>query len=226
MKVDEQEDGWLRAAFAAPPAEAEPAPEAAGCPAPETLWEAVHGRLPAAALREVVEHVAICAACAEEWRLAMALEEQPEESRQPQRQPSAVPRVPRRWAIGLAAVLFAVGVGVPLLYHGSAPGPVERGPAASGAIESLVADSAALPRQQFRLRWRPVPAALSYDLEVRRHADAQPLFRREGLSAPEAQVPTASLAGLAGAELVDWQVTANLPGGRQSASRTFINAVR
>src|SRR5438128_10363716 len=73
MNQDARELAKLRAAFTAPAAAA-PAPE--DCPSPETIWAAVRGELPPQALREVVDHTARCAACAEDWRLAVEVDRQ------------------------------------------------------------------------------------------------------------------------------------------------------
>src|SRR5690349_316952 len=72
MSQDTQELERLRAAFATP----DVAPNPKTCPAPETIWAAVRGELPPRELREVVEHTAVCAACAEDWRLAVEIEKQ------------------------------------------------------------------------------------------------------------------------------------------------------
>jgi ferric-dicitrate binding protein FerR (iron transport regulator) len=71
MNQDAQELARLRAAFAAPAATA---PDPESCPAPEVIWAAVRSELPPRELREMVEHTAGCAACAEDWRLAAELE--------------------------------------------------------------------------------------------------------------------------------------------------------
>lgn len=64
----------LRAAFA----QVEDVPEGDGCPATAELWDGMHGGLRPERLREVVDHLASCAACAEAWRIGLLLEGPPE----------------------------------------------------------------------------------------------------------------------------------------------------
>jgi putative zinc finger protein len=69
---DPREIASMRRAFrrsAAPPK-----PES--CPAPATIWAALHGELSLSEVRRIVDHTADCAACAEDWRLALALEDE------------------------------------------------------------------------------------------------------------------------------------------------------
>src|SRR4051812_2166144 len=117
MIQDTQELAKLRAAFTAP-ADDSPAPE--DCPSPETIWSAVRGELPPQALREAVDHTARCAACAEDWRLAVEVNRQAEE--QEETAPGVLPsnvvvgRFGRSWrsvaaAVALAASLL-IGVGI------------------------------------------------------------------------------------------------------------------
>jgi hypothetical protein len=63
----------LRAAFQAIP-EGEAPSES--CPAPEKIWAAVHMELPQAERRELVDHLASCPFCAEDWRIAWQLSEE------------------------------------------------------------------------------------------------------------------------------------------------------
>jgi nitroreductase len=60
----------LRAALAL----AEDAPHAGACPSTAEIWDGLHGTLRPARLRDVVEHLASCAACAEAWRIGLLLE--------------------------------------------------------------------------------------------------------------------------------------------------------
>ena len=72
----------LRAAFAlvedAPAGDGCPATgEIWGCPATGEIWDGLHGALPPERLREVVDHLASCTACAEAWRIGLLLERPP-----------------------------------------------------------------------------------------------------------------------------------------------------
>src|SRR4051794_18967508 len=72
MNQDDQQLARLRAAFAPP----DPAADTRSCPPPETIWSAVRGELEPRALRELLDHVAACPACAEDWRLAVEVNRQ------------------------------------------------------------------------------------------------------------------------------------------------------
>src|SRR5690349_6858129 len=98
----------LRTAFAAPAGKAAPEPEA--CPPSDTFWLAVRGELRPGELRGILDHIATCPACAEDWRIAMAFEE---ESRTAAT--NAVANRPangktwhRGWMAAAAAILVAV----------------------------------------------------------------------------------------------------------------------
>lgn len=65
--------GRLRAAFAQPAA----SPQPQSCPSLSEIWEGVHDELPADRLRDVIDHLAACSACAEAWRVALILERPP-----------------------------------------------------------------------------------------------------------------------------------------------------
>lgn len=63
----------LRAAFQAIPEGKAPSES---CPAPEKIWAAVHMELPQSERRELVDHLASCPFCAEDWRIAWQLSEE------------------------------------------------------------------------------------------------------------------------------------------------------
>jgi hypothetical protein len=208
----------LRQAFAAgstlPPAPAD-------CPEPGTIWLAVRGELPAGALREVVDHLAACPPCTEEWRLAVAFE-RPQEDAAAASAPAARhgrfrPLALRLAAAGSAAALFVAG----LLLRTPVPVPVLRGgapPAASSMAPRLVETGGrALSRQSCLLHWSGPPGAV-YDLVVRTRS-GRTVARASGLAVPFYRVPAAELAGLPPGTVLEWQVSAALPGGRGAASK-------
>jgi len=218
--MDDQELTSLRQAFAAHLEQTDPAP----CLAPETIWDAVHGKLPADGVRESVQHVATCSACAEEWRLARALNEQ-------QEQETAVPlpaplrftprqRQWRNWGLAAAAALALSVVGVQWFQKP----PEYRGQ--QTAVHSQVEEGKALPRERFLLKWSvPTPAGATYGVQVSTE-DLRVVASAEGLKVTEYQVPAKALAGLpAGAKLF-WKVDADLPSGSHLTSPTFVTAVR
>jgi hypothetical protein len=230
MTMDDQELASLRRAFAADSQPAEPAL----CPAPEKIWDAAHGALPTDEVREIVQHTATCAACAEDWRLARVLLEQQQEKETPAALPAALPFAPRRrslrglysWGLAAAAALALTVVGVQWLQKPQ-PGAVYR-ENEQAVLHSQVAEGQALPRDSFRLKWS-APAAgagVTYGIQVSTE-DLRPVASAEGLKTPEYQVPAAALAGLpAGAKLL-WKVEADLPeSSGHLTSATFVTPVR
>lgn len=224
MNQNTQELERLRAAFAV----SDSAPDPEACPAPETIWAAVRGELPPQELRSVVDHTATCAACAEDWRLAVEVDRQSTAA-----QTTTVPgnvivgrfgRM-RTWtaAAALAAgLLIAVGV---YRTGGFGPQPPTYREAPGTAVRSLLAEGEALPRQTAALRWSPVPGASSYDVRVSTE-DLRVVDTAEGLTATEYRVPESALSGLpAGAKLL-WQVEAVFPDGTRQSSPTFSNPLR
>jgi hypothetical protein len=143
----QRDEEVLRAAWRA--REAGPGP-AAGCPAASDLWSAVRGELPPEARRAVVDHTSSCAACAEAWRLAVALTPDPIPVAPP-RPRSVIAFLPRPRVLAplaAAAVLAVALAGGYWLLHGPRPGraPEFRG-AEVPAIRSLLGDGETLPRE-------------------------------------------------------------------------------
>ncbi|HEX3529310.1 MAG TPA: hypothetical protein VH988_19810 [Thermoanaerobaculia bacterium] len=227
--MDDQELASLRQAFAAHLEQTDPAP----CPAPETIWDAVHGKLPADGVRESVQHVATCATCAEEWRLARTLRTLSEQQEQTAAAPLAAPlpftprqrqrgqwRQWRNWGLAAAAALALAVVGVQWFQKP----PEYRGERA--AVHSQVADGKALPREHFLLKWSvPTPAGATYCIQVSTE-DLRVVANAEGLKAPEYQVPARALAGLSSGAKLFWKVDADLPSGSHLTSPTFVTAVQ
>jgi hypothetical protein len=221
MTREDQELQDLRAAFTAP---ADAAPETETCPPPERIWAAVRGELPPAELREVVDHTAFCAACAEDWRLAAEL------AREEEARPAAAPAPSnvvygrfRRFgnvaAAALAAMLLLVvglrvtgviGTDEPIYRAGERP-----------AIESRVPEAAALPAERFVLGWTPVPEAAGYDVRVSTEG-LRVIHEARGVGGTELQVPASALEGLPPGTRLLWQVEAALPEGAREVSKTFV----
>jgi hypothetical protein len=208
----------LRRAFAGGPSQP-PAP--ADCPAPETIWLAVHGELPADALRHVVDHLAACPACTEEWRLAVAFE-------RPQAlqggDTAAAPEPERRRRRPLAAWVAASGMAAALLIgiqvlRAPAPAPAVRGGLARAAAPRppLLTEIGcqALSRSSCSLSWTVSPDA-SYDVVVYTRS-GRIVAHAEKLRVNFYQVPAAQFTGLTAGSVLSWQVTATVP-GRPSAT--------
>ena len=217
MNQDDQQLARLRAAFAVP----DPTSISPSCPPPETLWSAVRGELAPQAMREVLDHVALCSACAEDWRLAAEL------NRQQAGESAVTPgRVLQgrfgRWrplaatAALAAGLLLAVGV-----WRTQAPQTPTYREARHEAIRSLLPAGQALPRQDAVLRWSPLPGAASYDVRVTTEDLFQTVASAKGTTATELRLPVAALAALPpGAKLL-WQVDAVRPDGTHETSPTF-----
>lgn len=227
MSQDTQELARLRAAFAIPdPAGIAPDPET--CPAPETIWAAVRGELPPRELREVVEHTAVCAACAEDWRLAVEIEKQ----EAPQTATLPVGRVITgrfgQWRSWTAAAALAAGLLIAVgLYRTGNFGPQEPTfrEAEGTAVQSLIAEGQALPYQNAVLRWSPLPGAASYDVRISTE-DLRVVDTVQGQTGTEYHIPDSALAGLPAGTKLLWQVDAVFPDGTRQSSQTFSNPLR
>jgi hypothetical protein len=211
-------DARLRAAFRA----REPRADASRPhPPADQIWATVRGELPAAARRAVIDHTAACAACAEAWRMAVAVN--------PDRVAALAGRPPSRaaprWLATLAAaVAIAVGAGVWLRTVNRPPEPYGYRGGPEAAVRPLLADDEALPRDDFRLRWSAAPGA-RYAVRVTTES-LQVVADVQGLSEPTFVVPTAALASVPAGGRILWRVEVTLPDGQRSASRTFVARVR
>lgn len=203
----------LRAAFAAPAVSGTGgtgAPEPESCPPSDRIWLAVRGELPPDELREIVDHVATCPACAEDWRIAMVFEEESRAAPIPVREKTA-PLRHRAWMALAASILVAV-VGFQIFKPEDKPEkepPSFRGDAE--IILSLV--EGPLSRDAFVLRWTPLPDAESYDLQVST-TGYDPLFQADGLTSTHCRVPAEKLARMRSGDTVLWAVTPVTRGGR------------
>jgi hypothetical protein len=225
MTMDDQELASLRQAFAThPPQTTDPS----ACPAPEKIWDAVHGLLPPGEVREIVQHTALCAACAEDWRLARTMQEQEAATTAVPAPLRFAPRQHRLRNFGLAAaaaLAFAV-VGVQWLEKPPAAPPEYR-EGQQAAIHSRVAEGRALPRERFVLEWTAPanPASTTYGVEVSTE-DLRVVASADGLRAPRYQVPANALRDLPAGSRLLWKVEADLPEGGHVSSPTFVTPVQ
>lgn len=220
MKREEGELAKLRRAFASL---SQPAPEPAACPPPEKIWEAVRGELPPREIRQIVEHTAACPACAEDWRLAAALQ-RPETASNviPAADRFSAGRRLRNWGLAAAAVLALAVVGVQWIQK--EPSLTYRGDEA--AIHSLIEEGQGLPRNEFLLRWSaPETPGATYDVEVSTE-DLRVIASGDDLREPRFLVPAHALAGLPPGARLLWKVDAELPQGERVSSPTFVTNVR
>lgn len=210
----------LREAFRSLASDARPTED---CPAPETLWEGLDETLPVDQLRDVVDHTASCAACAEAWRLAVELRAgEASAAERPRAASRVLPFRGRRLLVPLAAaatLVLAVGLGV-LWQGGFGERPGYREPGRQ-EIRSLVPEGEPLDRQACRLRWTGAPEGSRYEVSVTSEGLAVIATARE-LATPSYLVPASALEALpAGAQLF-WQVGARLDDGTWIDSRTFV----
>lgn len=222
----------LRAGFAA--RSAEPPSAAAGpCPEAGTIYDAIRGRLAPRELREVVEHVAACPRCAQEWRLAMAFEEAAaEDDSVPDVYPAAArPRSPLRLVSVAAALVIAI-LAAGVWYTGGHDVP-EEAPvfrdAGPGEIIPLVPDGAALDRDAPVLRWRlgeeGAPEGTTYDVLVSTQ-DGDAVAEADGLEDPRYALPAETVQSLPPGTVLEWLVDAHLPDGSRVRSKLFSITLR
>lgn len=103
--------------------------------------------------------------------------------------------------------------------------PAEYRSASQDWIESLVPDAEPLSREQCILRWTSGPDGTTYDVRVTTE-DLEPVSRGRGLEKAEFPLSEQSLSVLPSGGRIVWQVTAHLPDGGTSESRSFFSAVR
>jgi hypothetical protein len=218
MSVDDPTPQELERAFAALGDRAE---SRDGCPAPERIWEAVRGELPAGEAEAIVDHTSSCGACAEAWRIAVEIARNA-----PVAAPRAWIRRPRAWlGVGVAAML-ALSIGGAYLWRDRNRGAAPAFRQADGAvIRSLVAETTPLPRDGLVLRWSPGPDGTRYRVRVSRE-DLSLVAVAQNLERTEYQVPTAALQSIAPNTRLLWQVDASLPGGVRTTSPTFMVVVQ
>ncbi|HSN86985.1 MAG TPA: zf-HC2 domain-containing protein [Thermoanaerobaculia bacterium] len=223
MNGDNQELDWLQAAFKAP-AEAAPEPH----PEPDTIWSAVRGELPPNELREVVEHTAMCASCAEDWRLAAEFSK---ESVAEAARPAAnvVYGRFRQWRPLAAVAAMAAGILIVVGLQMSGPTDPGQEPGYRNEqrteVRSLLPEGQALPRQAAELRWSPVPGASLYNVQVTTE-DLRVVASQESLSGTEYRLPESALTGLPAGSQILWQVEAVFPDGTRQTSETFFSTLQ
>ena len=210
MKTDTRQIEALQKAFASIPA----GERCADCPEPERLWGAVRLELPAEERRRIVQHVAVCTACAEDWRVTWKLSQEQQRSEDPTngqvipgpwtRFREALPGVAPQVA---AAALVVLAVGVGGWFFQPAPETSFRGHSEQAAwrAEGVTPDGAVLPRDEFVLRW-PATEGAEYELLVMTE-DGEVLETESGLRKAEFRVPAEKLGEISSGNTLLWQVT-------------------
>ena len=89
---------------------------------------------------------------------------------------------------------------------------------------SLVADGAALPRDQAVLRWKAVEPGARYRIELSLE-DLTPLAVAHALTEPEYEIPADVLARVAPGATVVWRVEARRVDGTTVTSTAFLTRV-
>jgi hypothetical protein len=189
-----------------------------GCPAADRIWAALRGELPAREVRGLVDHTASCPACAEAWRLAVAVERETAEET-PAEPVAAAGGWNRRWAMAATAALALLVVGIQLWTSDGRDGRSEYRQGQEVAFQSLVSEDQPLPRDDAWLRWSGIEGA-RYDLEVTSET-LDVLASAQGLEVPGFQVPEEAFSGLAPGSWILWRVDASLPDGSRRRSPTF-----
>ena len=207
----------LRRAFAQDTGEA-----AGGCPSPELLWAGARGKLPEKDLEGLLDHLAVCSACATDWRLAAELVSG-------SRDGVVVPlrrRDPRRFVAALTSIAAAgllVVVGLQLKDRRDTPDMVARRGSEETPRRSVV-ERETLSRDHAVLRWSEIPGA-HYEVTVRT-PDLRPVASAIGLTQPEFLIPAADLARFPDGTKLHWQVVALRPDGNRVPSAVFAFELR
>ena len=211
-------DDRLREWFDAAADEAAPS---AACPSPEILWAGANGELAGDRLERLVDHLATCASCDEDWKLAIEIG-----ATIPDRRQSPV----GLWIALAAAAVIVIAAAVELRPH-RPPSPTSAQPSVTfrapnaPTIATLIPDGAELPRDRVQLRWSALGEGARYGVEVATE-DLTVVDRVEGLTTNGYVVPAAKTQDLPPGTRLVWQVSATTADGRQVRSVSFRVVVR
>jgi len=207
---------------------APPKPES--CPSPETLWAAFHGELSPAEVRQVVDHSAACSACAEDWRMALALEgevqtEEEEDECNPREETQTVSPPTyyghlRRFKAWVAVPIAAVAASLIMIAQWGAK-PPSAIDAFRGGDQAVVASPAPakLLRRDCVLSWPAVPRTVSYQVTV--EAGAGALDLQKAVKEPSLRLEPSQLVKLPKRTEIRWTVDAILANGDRIQLQTF-----
>jgi anti-sigma factor RsiW len=190
------------------------------CPTPETLWSALRGELPPAEVRRVVDHTALCSACAEDWRLALALEgEQGDEEEEHDARPVLHDGRLLRYRAWLAVPIAAAAMITVAQWGMRRPPAVDpiRGLDQPAAVDSSA--PAKLSRRDGILTWPAIRGTVAYEVLV--EAGDGALELQKTVQAPRLQLEPGQLAKLPRGTAIRWAVDAVLPDGSRVHLPTF-----
>jgi len=197
-------------------------PENLPCPEPDALWAAVHKELPADEVSRIVDHLALCPDCAEDWRLAAHVGGQTtvEALRAMPTREVAMHRKPHHFPKGLAAaMLLAAAASIPVTTWWVHRSETTVRSAQAYTIQAEIPAAETLPREEPVLRWTAGPPGTLYDVMV---LDGYETIVSEWrLETPELTLEESAIAALAVGTLLQWQVIATVPGGSKVESATF-----
>jgi len=216
------------------------------CPLPERIWAAIEGEIPVDERRELIDHIATCPSCAEDWRAAYRMGARPPAwwklSMRGVPKRLHLPRMPR-WvsqAALIATAALVVAVLVPLVQM-DGPKPIASERVASDLdlnawldeeaafrgdrkIEMVLPTTGVLTRENCWLRWSPLDGAL-YDLTVRTKSD-ELIVKVQALETAEYQLQAETLKKIDSGGVLVWFVDATLPSGQHISSSAFASKLK
>jgi len=208
MTIEPRQIEALQQAFTSIPAGA----RCEDCPEPDVLWAAVNLELPAKERRRIVQHAAVCSACAEDWRVTWKLSQEQRRSEDPSN--GEVIRGPwtrfqDAWPQVAAAALVVLAVGVGGLVFHQAPESRFRGESdrtvrgtTLGKLQLLVPEGSVVAKDQVILKWTPGPEGAQYDVKVT-SPEGDLLYTASDLTTTFVEVPAKNLASV---DEIYWQV--------------------
>jgi hypothetical protein len=198
------------------------APSRPDCPPADEIWSAVSAELPRARLIQLLDHTAICPACAAAWRLARDLGADGAGAALPAWRAAEGPRAAWLPLAAAAALLLAAGLALQRLpdWRPGLSGSASTRSSAMTVVRSLIAEGGTLPREACLLRWSEGPKGSRYAVRVL-DADLNLIVRAVSLETTAWQVPPAELASLPSGTRLFWQVDVALPEGGRAVSPTW-----
>lgn len=192
-------------------------------PAPERLWDAVHGQVRGAELTDILDHLGTCSSCTQAWALARELGQDEPDASQVLTLSPRKGRTTTVWAIVAAmaaALLLAVLLPREQPRPDIVPGADYRGPTAA-AIQPVasVADGSSVQRDGLVLQWRAEQSG-RFDVTVMTES-LEEVTHATALDEPRLEVPPEAIRSLPSGTKLLWQVSLIRPDGGRIDSPTF-----